>query len=192
MAKLSHRIFAITMAAVFTISVVAFSAIVVYDISQSRKNRPADAAAAQAQAQAQAQQTKQEAACPSSPAGATLPVPESYIAPAAVTTLEMADLEPGDGAGAKNGDCLTVKYYGALASNGNVFDENFTKETAIGFQLGQGRVIKGWEEGLVGMKVNGTRRLVIPATQAYADQSPSEAIPANSDLVFFVKLLEIK
>jgi FKBP-type peptidyl-prolyl cis-trans isomerase len=85
-----------------------------------------------------------------------------------------------------------VKYYGTLASNGTKFDENFTDATAFAFKLGQGQVIEGWDKGMVGLKAGGTRRLVIPAAQAYGSQSPSAAIPANSDLVFVVKLLRIQ
>ncbi len=188
MAKTSHRIFALSMAAIFFISAVAFSGFVVYDIMQSRKQQPADAATAQAQMQ----QTEQERACPPSASGPMLPVPEVYKAPAAVTTLESTDLEAGTGAEAKSGDCLVVKYYGTLANNGNVFDENFTKPSAIGFQLGQGRVIEGWDKGVAGLKEGGIRRLVIPAAQAYGSQAQGDMIPANSDLVFVVKLLEIK
>ncbi len=195
MAKTSQRIFAFIIAAVFLVSAVAFSAFVIYDLSQSRKNQPTAADAAQQADQQKAlqeQQTAQEAACPSSPEAETLATPEVYTAPEKASELEIVDLEPGDGAEAKSGDCLSVKYYGTLASNGTMFDENFTKPTAIGFQLGQGRVIEGWEKGLEGLKVNGTRRLVIPAAQAYGDQAQGEIIPANSDLVFVVKLLEIK
>ncbi len=184
MPKLGQRIFAITMAAVFALTTVAFAGFVIYDISQSRKNQPA----VEAQAGAEAKQ----AACSDTSARETLPVPEPYIAPSAVATLESTDLEAGDGAEAKTGDCLVMKYYGSLASNGTMFDENFTKPTAFAFQLGQGMVIEGWDKGLVGMKVGATRRLVIPAAQAYGDQARGEQIPANSDLVFVVKLLEIK
>ncbi len=192
MAQLSHRIFALTMAVVFGLSAVAFSGFVIYDLMQSRKNQPADAAAAQQQATQQAQMAEQEKACPSSPQAEASPAPEVYIAPAAVTTLESTDLVPGDGAEAKAGDCLATKYSGTLAKDGALFDENFTQPSAIGFILGQGRVIEGWDKGLVGMKVGGTRQLVIPAAQAYGDQAQGDKIPANSDLVFVVKLLDIK
>jgi FKBP-type peptidyl-prolyl cis-trans isomerase len=97
----------------------------------------------------------------------------------------------GNGAVAKNGDCLVVKYYGTLASNGVKFDENFTQPTAFAFTLGQGQVIQGWDQGLVGMKVGGERRLVIPANLAYGSTG-SGAIPANAALVFDVRLLKIK
>ncbi|HVU59218.1 MAG TPA: FKBP-type peptidyl-prolyl cis-trans isomerase [Candidatus Saccharimonadales bacterium] len=122
----------------------------------------------------------------------TLAAPDSYKPAGAVTSLQRTDLTAGNGAAAKAGDCLVVKYYGTLASDGTMFDENFTKTTAFAFTLGAGQVIQGWDQGLVGLKVGGVRRLVIPAALGYGSQSPSAAIPANSDLVFVVKLLRIQ
>jgi peptidylprolyl isomerase len=120
-----------------------------------------------------------------------LPVPEAYKTEGKVSELQTTDLQEGTGAAAKNGDCLVMKYYGTLASNGTKFDENFTSDQGFKFQLGSGQVIKGWDEGLVGIKQGGTRRLVIPADKAYGAQAAG-SIPANSDLVFVVKLESIK
>ncbi len=136
--------------------------------------------------------TTAQKTCSSSQSETALPAPEIYKPDGAVTSLQSTDLQPGSGAEAKAGDCLVVKYYGTLASNGTKFDEDFTDATAFAFTLGQGKVIEGWDKGMVGMKSGGTRRLVIPAAQAYGSQSPSAAIPANSDLVFTVKLLRIQ
>lgn len=130
--------------------------------------------------------------CTASSSEEKLPVPEIYKPATPVTTLEVTDLEEGQGDAAKNNDCLVMKYYGTLATDGTKFDENFTDSTAFAFKLGTGQVITGWDKGLVGMKAGGTRRLAIPAAQAYGDQSPSPSIPANSDLVFVVKLLRIQ
>ncbi len=121
-----------------------------------------------------------------------LPAPEPYTTTAPVTNLQTTDLTPGTGPAAKNGDCLVMKYYGTLATTGVKFDENFTTTAGFEFTLGQGAVIAGWDQGLVGMQTGGTRRLVIPASLAYGSQSPSAAIPANSDLVFVVKLIRIQ
>jgi cbb3-type cytochrome oxidase subunit 3 len=71
------------------------------------------------------------------------------------------------------------------------FDENFTKDSGLKLKIGTGEVIKGWDQGIVGMKVGGTRRLVIPASLGYGAQAAGP-IPANSDLVFVVKLESIK
>ncbi len=117
--------------------------------------------------------------------------PAKFTVKEPVTTLQTADLVAGSGTAAKSGDCLIVKYYGTLATDGTKFDENFTSTQAYAFTLGQGSVIKGWDEGLVGMKAGGTRRLVIPASLAYGTQA-SGPIPANSALVFVVKLLRIQ
>jgi hypothetical protein len=121
----------------------------------------------------------------------TLPAPEIYKPSGKVDKLETTDLQEGSGAAAKNGDCLVMKYYGTLASNGTMFDQNFDKPLALQFTLGKGDVIKGWDEGLPGMKVGGTRRIVIPASLGYGAQAAG-SIPANSDLVFVVKLESIK
>lgn len=184
MVKTSQRIFAGFMAVLFGVTAIAFSAFVIYDISQSRKTQQQEKEVAQGQGQ--------QAQCSDSAQRPPLDAPEAFKPEGAVSELQVTDLEPGDGPGSKAGDCLVVKYYGTLASNGTLFDENFTKSTAFALALGQGLVIQGWEEGLVGMKSNGLRRLVIPAAKAYGASSPSEKIPANSDLVFVVKLLEIK
>src|ERR1700759_3380899 len=115
-------------------------------------------------------QTSQQQ-CTDSQTEQTFPVPDVYTPTEPVTALTTTDLEAGSGAAAKDGDCLVVKYYGTLASNGTKFDENFTDTTAFAFTLGQGQVITGWDKGMVGMKVGGTRRLVIPAAQAYGSNA---------------------
>lgn len=129
--------------------------------------------------------------CSGAETAEALPVPEIYKPTEPVTALQSTDLTEGSGPAAKAGDCLVMKYYGTLASDGTKFDENFTGATAYPLTLGRGEVIEGWDQGLVGMKAGGTRRLVIPASLAYKDQA-NGAIPANSDLVFVVKLVKIK
>lgn len=135
----------------------------------------------------------------------TLPLPTSYTTTTPATQLQSTDLSVGTGPAAKAGDCLVVKYYGTIATTGTVFDETFDKPTGLAFPLGQGQVIPGWDQGLVGIKAGGTRRLVIPARLAYGAtgfcQTPNSAnpqkcdtyaIPPNTDLVFVVKLLRIQ
>jgi FKBP-type peptidyl-prolyl cis-trans isomerase len=139
-----------------------------------------------------AQTSQQQACSDTSTSEPTLAVPDIYKPGGAVTELQTTDLEPGTGPAAKDGDCLVVKYYGTLASNGTKFDENFTSGSAFAFTLGQGQVIQGWDKGMVGLKAGGMRRLVIPAALGYGSQSPSSSIPANSDLVFVVKLLRVQ
>lgn len=123
---------------------------------------------------------------------ATLPVPAAYSTPT-VTQLQITDLTVGSGAAAKAGDCLVVKYDGMLASTGAVFQEDFDQPSGFSFTLGAGQVIAGWDQGLVGLKAGGTRRLVIPAALGYGANPPSgSGIPANANLVFVIKLLRIQ
>jgi FKBP-type peptidyl-prolyl cis-trans isomerase len=108
----------------------------------------------------------------------------------AVTQLEGKDLTVGTGATAEAGDSVTVNYVGML-TNGTVFDASASHgTTGFTFNLGAGQVIKGWDEGVVGMKVGGKRELVIPASLGYGAQAVG-SIPANSVLVFEVELLNV-
>ncbi|HET9850599.1 MAG TPA: FKBP-type peptidyl-prolyl cis-trans isomerase [Candidatus Saccharimonadales bacterium] len=120
----------------------------------------------------------------------TLPAPAAYK-PGPSSKLQITDLTKGSGRTVQAGDCLTVKYYGTLADNGTVFDQDFSSPLALQFPVGTGQVIPGWDEGLIGMKVGGMRRLVIPPSLAYGSQAQG-AIPPNSTLVFWVKLISIK
>ena len=123
---------------------------------------------------------------------AILPAPAVYKSTGSVSSLTTTDLENGTGATSKNGDCLVMKYQGSLATDGTVFDQDYSKPQALQFTLGAGEVIKGWDQGLVGMKVGGTRRLVIPSSLGYGATGSPPSIPANADLVFVVKLISIK
>ncbi|KAE9381704.1 hypothetical protein N431DRAFT_359982 [Stipitochalara longipes BDJ] len=106
-----------------------------------------------------------------------------------VNGVKMDDKKLGSGPACKKGHKVSMRYIGKLA-DGKVFDSN-TKGKPFSFKLGAGEVIKGWDIGVVGMSVGGERRLTIPANLAYGSKSiPS--IPANSTLVFDIKLLEIK
>jgi FKBP-type peptidyl-prolyl cis-trans isomerase len=107
-----------------------------------------------------------------------------------VKELQIIDIEEGTGQVVQPGDTITAHYTGALCKNGVIFQSSHDFGNAITFGLNQ--VIKGWTDGVPGMKVGGWRRLVIPADQAYGSASPSPNIPANSDLVFDIELMEIK
>jgi len=117
--------------------------------------------------------------------------PEAFKPSGDVKRLQVTDLEQGNGKLIKPGDCLTVKYYGTLAADGTKFDGNYDTPTALQLVIGKGQVIPGWDRGLLGMKVGGTRRLVIPSELAYGSQGQT-SIPPNADLVFEVKVLESK
>jgi peptidylprolyl isomerase len=111
---------------------------------------------------------------------------------AGLAEINKIDEKVGDGQTAEKGDMVYMTYTGKL-KNGYVFDTN-DKPSAnpFNFELGGGSVIKGWDEGIVGMKVGGTRRLEIPAKLAYGAQPPpGSGIPPNADLYFDVKLLDL-
>jgi FKBP-type peptidyl-prolyl cis-trans isomerase len=108
---------------------------------------------------------------------------------AAPTKLVVKDLIKGTGPAAKSGSQLTVNYVGMLYKGGTEFDSSWKRNQPFPFQLGQGAVIKGWDQGLVGMKVGGRRELIIPPDLAYGKAGSPPTIPPNSTLVFVVDLL---
>ncbi len=105
------------------------------------------------------------------------------------TKLETKDLIVGTGAEAKAGKTVTVNYVGVLFKGGKEFDASWKRKEPFSFTLGQGQVIKGWDEGVAGMKVGGRRELVIPANLAYGSKGSGSSIPPNAPLVFVVDLL---
>jgi len=106
-----------------------------------------------------------------------------------VSELRTEDLVEGTGAPVVNGDALTVNYVGALP-DGTVFDSSIDRGTPFEFTIGEGRVIQGWEQGLLGMKKGGQRLLVIPPSLGYGATGIGQ-IPPNSTLIFQVELLDI-
>jgi peptidylprolyl isomerase len=117
---------------------------------------------------------------------------EPTIAPPkgpAPKTLVTKELIKGTGAEAKDGESVTVNYVGALYSNGKVFNASWETKEPFTFTLGQGQVIKGWDQGVVGMRVGGRRELIIPAELAYGKSGRPPKIPPSSPLVFIVDLL---
>ena len=105
--------------------------------------------------------------------------------------LRYIELQAGDGAEAKDGMLVSVHYTGYLM-NGKKFDSSFDRDEPIRFPLGSGRVIKGWDEGLAGMRVNQKRKLIIPPHLAYGERGVPQVIPPNAELVFDVQLLEVQ
>ena len=105
--------------------------------------------------------------------------------------LKKVDVVVGKGAEAKAGDVVSVHYVGTLL-DGKEFDASRKHGKPFEFPLGQGQVIKGWDEGVAGMKVGGKRKLVIPPSKAYGARGAPPVIPPNSTLLFEVELLEIK
>ncbi len=107
------------------------------------------------------------------------------------TKLETKNLIVGTGAEAKDGDKVTVNYVGVLYKTGKVFNASWETKEPFSFTLGQGQVIKGWDEGIPGMKVGGRRELIIPAELAYGKAGSPPKIPPNEALVFVVDLLAV-
>ncbi|MFD5637494.1 FKBP-type peptidyl-prolyl cis-trans isomerase [Streptomyces sp. NPDC058122] len=105
--------------------------------------------------------------------------------------LEIKDIWEGDGPEAKSGQNVTVHYVGVSFSTGEEFDASWNRGEPFRFPLGGGRVIKGWDKGVQGMKVGGRRRLTIPAHLAYGNQSPTPAIKPGETLIFVVDLIAV-
>lgn len=106
--------------------------------------------------------------------------------------LKYVDLKVGDGAEAKEGSKVKVHYTGTL-ENGKKFDSSLDRNQPFELTIGRGQVIKGWDEGLQGMKVGGKRKLIIPAKLGYGERgTPDGTIPPNATLIFEVEMLDVK
>jgi FKBP-type peptidyl-prolyl cis-trans isomerase len=116
---------------------------------------------------------------------------EGAAEPAAPTKLESVDEAVGKGRVAATGDTVRVHYTGTLM-NGTKFDSSRDRNEPFEFKLGAGNVIKGWDQGVVGMKAGGKRKLTIPYDLAYGERGSPPAIPPKATLKFDIELLEIK
>lgn len=105
--------------------------------------------------------------------------------------LKYQDLVVGKGKQPQNGQTVVVHYTGWL-TNGTKFDSSLDRNDPFKFKLGQGDVIKGWDEGVATMKVGGKRKLTIPPELAYGANGAGSAVPPNATLVFDVELLDVK
>ena len=104
--------------------------------------------------------------------------------------LIIEDLQPGDGKAVIKGALITTQYRGWLA-DGSEFDSSFSRGKPFQCVIGTGRVIKGWDQGLMGMRVGGRRQLFVPAELAYGERSVGEHIKPGSNLRFEIELLEV-
>ena len=105
--------------------------------------------------------------------------------------LVIEDLQVGQGEEVVSGNTVTVHYLGTL-TNGSKFDSSYDRGEPFVFTVGEGRVIQGWEEGLLGMQVGGKRRLIIPSDMAYGERGAGALIPPNATLVFEIELLGVE
>ncbi len=178
MGQTTQRAFALSLAILFLVTTVGFSAYVIWEMF----NKKDDTASSSQQQTADASEQQQEDPLK----GQQL---ENFTPVDNVTELKIEDITVGTGDEAKADSTVTAHYTGAIASTGTIFESSKGGDPAT-FALDQ--VIAGWKEGVPGMKVGGKRRLIIPADKAYGEQSPSEDIPANSALVFDIELVAVK
>lgn len=108
-----------------------------------------------------------------------------------ITELKIEDIEVGTGKECKSGDTVVMHYTGTF-DDGEKFDSSVDRGLPFETKIGVGRVIKGWDQGVPGMKVGGKRKLYIPYTLAYGEQGAGNSIPPLADLIFDVELLDIK
>ena len=104
--------------------------------------------------------------------------------------LLVEDIQLGDGKAVVKGALITTQYRGTL-SDGTLFDSSYERGKPFQCMIGTGRVIKGWDIGLMGMRVGGKRRLFVPAQLGYGERQVGAHIPPNSDLHFEIELLEV-
>lgn len=175
-----QRIFIFIIVIVFFLTSVAITASVILDAARNKGNNDSQVQDIQQQLNEQQQQQPKEGALEGTKLTGFTPI-------ANVEKLEVIDLEPGTGAEVKKGGTVTAHYTGALAKDGTIFQSSL--DTGQPFTASLDGVIPGWQEGIPGMKVGGKRRLVIPAELAYGAQATGN-IPANSDLVFDIELIE--
>lgn len=194
MASKSQRIFALSGAILFLItsSFVAIAYILsniqAHNASNTQASRQAAIQAAIRKteaAQAAKSGSKTSSTSAANQQGGSM---QNFTPVANVSTLQTQDLTVGTGQTVKSGDTVTVDYTGAVAATGKIFQSSSSPVT---FPLSG--VIAGWQQGIPGMKVGGTRRLLIPANMAYGANPPAgSGIPANAALVFDVTLKAIK
>ena len=178
-ASVGQRIAAVTLAVVFLVTSLATSAAVLWQLRQENKQNKST--------------TAQSTDKTNTESGDKLEGTQlaDFTPVAKVDSLQKIDTQVGTGDEVKPGDTVTAHYTGAVAATGVIFQSSHDgANQPIPFGLNQ--VIKGWTDGVPGMKVGGKRRLLIPADQAYGANPPSGSnIPANADLVFDIELVKI-
>lgn len=168
----AQRIAVLFIAAMFLITTVAFTVMVVVEMGRGGRTPPA------------AQMTDEARA------GALLGTQLPNFTPVErVESLQIIDLKVGTGQVVPPGATVTAHFTGAVAATGRIFQSTHDIGRPMPFSLNE--VIEGWSKGVPGMQVGGQRRLLIPAAQAYGAHSPSPDIPPNADLVFDIEVIAI-
>ncbi len=108
-----------------------------------------------------------------------------------LTELQITDIWEGDGGVASPGDVVKVHYVGVAYSTGEEFDASWNRGGPLQFELGVGKVIAGWDQGVLGMKVGGRRQLIIPPDLAYGDRGAGDAIAPGETLIFVCDLVSV-
>lgn len=177
MTKIVHRVAAVVFAALFLVTSLGFSFMVILQIRKDNKANKAN----------NNQSTQQTANKEGKLEGTKL---KDFTPVTKIESLEKIDQTVGSGDEVKPGDTVTAHYTGAVAATGVIFQSSYDSGQPVPFSLSG--VIKGWTDGVPGMKVGGKRRLLIPADQAYGANPPQgSGIPANADLVFDIDLVKI-
>ncbi len=177
----SKRVFIIVIVVTFLLSSLGFTGLVIWEMTREKKDDPT--AELQKQLQEQLNQQNKEGTLEGTKLEGFTPVPK-------VDSLQKIDTQVGTGAEVKPGDTVTAHYTGAVAATGIIFQSSHDRGQPIPFGLDQ--VIKGWTDGVPGMKEGGKRRILIPAEQAYGANPPQGSnIPANADLVFDIEIVKI-
>lgn len=176
-----QRVFALVLAGLLFVTAIAGGVAVIWQLRQDNKQA---SLSSQANAADSAKNTNQQNG-DKKLEGTQL---TDFTPGASVDTLQVIDLKEGTGAEVKSTDTITAHYTGALVKTGVIFQSSL--DTGKPFTSPLSGLIQGWQTGIPGMKVGGTRRLIIPAAQAYGSQA-QQGIPANSDLVFDIQLVSI-
>jgi len=162
----------------------------VFVIGCQREQQTAQAPAAQPATPAEGETADMSGADPVAAAKALGTKTENEAVTAA-SGLRYIDVKEGEGAAAKAGDTAVVHYTGWLV-DGTKFDSSVDRGQPFEFPLGAGRVIKGWDEGVAGMKIGGVRKLIAPPDLAYGASGRPPVIPPNATLIFEVELLGVR
>jgi FKBP-type peptidyl-prolyl cis-trans isomerase len=189
MARKRERAFAAFGAILFLITSSALTIGVVYSLIQQHDQKPSDGASSTPSSSTTTNQSQENKPVDNSTKlqGTKL---ANFTPVSSIASLQEIDTTPGTGATVQPGATVTVDYTGAIASTGVIFQSSKDSGQPVTFPLSQ--VIAGWSQGIPGMKVGGTRRLLIPANLAYGASPPSgSGIPANAALVFDVTLHSI-